>query len=159
MKASRSSATTSKTRVVCAQGVHDKFYRNNRMDWHTSSMPLPKDLDLIECRKIIRTLNGAGSAKLNQYSYKYFFPYFHRLSFQVQIEKKQTPPIVTKFNIVHTGVFTYQPIIYDWITSFASSNSRCKDDQENIIDKDSLSLIIETSVDYSDKVEKLIFEG
>ena len=61
---------------------------------------------------------------------------------------------------VHTGVFTYQPNNYDWITSTAKSKSICKDDQENLIDKDSLPLLIEEiSLGYDAKLDNLIFEG
>ena len=61
---------------------------------------------------------------------------------------------------VHTGVFTYQPNIYDWITSTANSKSTYKEDVEYVTDKDSRSLIFdETSLDYDDKKDKLIFES
>ena len=39
---------------------------------------------------------------------------FDRLSFQLQSEK--TNGTLTKLNTDHTGVFTYQPDKFDWIT-------------------------------------------
>ena len=83
------------------------------------------------------------SAGLNQYSYRGSFTYFDTLGFQVEIEKKQTPFTITKLNTVHTGVFTYQPAKYEWITGLSNSESRCSDKQEYLIDKNSWSLIIE----------------
>ena len=63
-------------------------------------------------------------------------------------------------NTVHTGVFTYQPNNYEWSTSSANSKSRCKDDQQNLIDKDSWPIIVEKiSLDYDDKVDKLLLDG
>ena len=44
------SATIQKVRVFSAQDAHDKFYRHDRRDWHTNSMPLPDVLDPIECQ-------------------------------------------------------------------------------------------------------------
>ena len=109
---------------------------------------------------IIQNLNGTDSAKLNQNSYNGFSTHFERMSFQVQTEMKQPPFTVTKKNTVHTGVFTRQPKNYDWINSTANSNSRCEEDQESFFDKSSWSLINEEiSLDYDDKLQKLILEG
>ena len=83
----------------------------------------------------MRKFNGTGSAELGQFSPKSSITYFDTLSFQVQIEKKRRLSSVTKFNTVHTGVITYQPSKIDWITSTASSESRCNDGQESPIDK------------------------
>ena len=93
-------------------------------------------------KKTIRNLNVAESAELNQYLYNGSFTYFIRLSFQVQTEKKKTQFTVTELNTVDTGVFTYQPNKYDWITSTANSKSSCEGDQEHFFHKDSWSLII-----------------
>ena len=49
MKAFRCSATTRKSRVVCGQIAHDKYYRHDCMDCHTNTMPLPEELDPNEC--------------------------------------------------------------------------------------------------------------
>ena len=52
-------------------------------------MPLPKKLDPNESINIIRNVNGTDSAELNQNCYNGSFTHFDRMSFQVQIEKKQ----------------------------------------------------------------------
>ena len=61
--------------------------------------------------------------------------YFDRLGFYVQIEKRQTSFTVTKLNTVHNAIFTYLAIAYVCITSTENSKSRCKDNQEYLIDK------------------------
>ena len=70
------------------------------------------------------------------------------------------PFTVTKLNTVHTAVFNYQPNKYDCSTSSENSKSSCIDDKEYLIDKDIWSLITEgISLDYDDKLNKLILEG
>ena len=160
LKIFRRSATIQKTRVFCAQGAQDNYYRHYRMDWHTNSMQLPKERDYNECDNFIRNLISTDSAELNQKFLNRNVTCFHRMRFQIQIEKKRTPFTVTVLDTVHTGVFTYQPKSYDWITSTANSKSRCKDDQENFFDKDSWLLITEEiSVGCDDKLDKLILEA
>ena len=87
-KTLRCSSTIENTWLLCAQGAHDKFYRHDRMEWHTNSMPLAKEMDPKESKTLIRNFNGTGSSELNQISYNGSDTYFHSLSFQVQIEKK-----------------------------------------------------------------------
>ena len=71
-----------------------KVLEFNRKDWHTISMSLPKKLDSNECKNTIRNLNGTDSAELNEFFFIGYFNYFDRLSFQVQVEKKQMPFIL-----------------------------------------------------------------
>ena len=106
-------------------------------------MPLPKELDPQKCKNIIRNLNCTDTAELNHDSYIGSFTSFDRLSFPVEIEEKLAPFTVTKLNTVHTGVLAYQPNNNYWFTSTANSKPKCEDDAENLIDKDSWSLLIE----------------
>ena len=53
--------------------VDMEYYRHDRMDWRTTSMPLCKNRDPNDCKGLIRSLNGTGSAELVQYSYKVSF--------------------------------------------------------------------------------------
>ena len=63
-------------------------------------------------------------------------------------------------NTVHTGVFTCQPKKYDWVTSIGMPKSRCKNDNEYLIDNDSWSVIYEDiSLDYDNELDKLILES
>ena len=88
------------------------------------SMPLPKQLEPTECKTSIQNPNGTDSTELNQHFYNSSLNYFDRLSFQVQIEKKQTSFTVTNLNTVLIGVFNYQTNNYDWNTSIESIQSR-----------------------------------
>ena len=54
-KAFRCSAIFQKTQVFCAQRAQDKNYRNNRMDWHSNSTPLPKELIQMEGKEFSET--------------------------------------------------------------------------------------------------------
>ena len=96
---------------------------------------------------------------MNQYFYNGSFICFDRLSFQVQNEKNQTPFTLNKLNTVHNGVFTYQPNNCDSIMNTAKAKSKCKDDQEYLMDKDSWSLVFEELfLDYDDNLDKQILE-
>ena len=105
----RYSELVQKNIKFCVQCAHHKWYRDDRMDWHTNFKSLPKN----SYKNTIRNFIGTDSAERNQYSYIDSFTLFLRLNFQVQIEKKQTLFNVTKLNTVHNGVFTYKPKIYD----------------------------------------------
>ena len=102
----RCSATFQKNRVFSAQGLHTKWYRHNRMDWHTKSIPLPKDLNPNVCKNDIQNLNRTVSLGMNQQLHIGFSTFFVRLSSQIQIERKEGPFSVTKLITVHMGVFT-----------------------------------------------------
>ena len=78
------------------------------MGWHTNLMPLPKNWTLNSAKM----LSDTDSADLNRDSYSRYFIYFDRQSCQVQTEKKQRPFSVTKLNILHTVVLTYEPNNY-----------------------------------------------
>ena len=83
------------------------------MDWDTNSLPLPKDLDPNECKHCVQEPNGTDIAELNQNSYNGSSTNFDRLSFQIQVEKIQTPFTVTKLNTIQNGAFSYQPSKYN----------------------------------------------
>ena len=102
------SATLQTTRVFCAQGAHHNWYRHDRMDQHTASLTLHKELDPNECKILIRNFNGTQSAELKHCSPNASFIFFDRLNFQLQIAKKQFPFTVTKLITVLGGVFAYQ---------------------------------------------------
>ena len=59
--------------------------------YHTST----KKLDPAQSKNIIRNLNAAAGVLLNQYSHNGFFSNVDRLSFQIQMENKQTLFTVT----------------------------------------------------------------
>ena len=78
------------------------------MDWHTNFMPINKELDPNECKNIIYLPKRTDNAELNQFSYESFFTKIDEGTFQVEIEKKKAPLVLTKPNSVHAGVCVYQ---------------------------------------------------
>ena len=70
-------------------------------------MSLPKELDHFEGKSNFPIPVGKDSLESNQYFYITSFGIFDRLSFQDQIEKKQTLFTATKLNTVHSGVCSY----------------------------------------------------
>ena len=66
------------------------------MDWYTNSNLLRQQLAPNDFWKFYQNLQGKYSAELNYYSINGSFTHFDRISFQVQIEKKQTPLTETK---------------------------------------------------------------
>ena len=123
-------------------------------------MPLPEAQDRIESKIFLPNLRGTDSAELNPYFHIGSFTYFDGPSPRVHTEKKQTLFTVTMLKILHTGMFIYQPINYDWITSIANSKLLCLYGQKYLTDRDSCSLIIaEISMDYDAKLDKILLEG
>ena len=84
----------------------------------------------------IRNLNATDNAELNRYAYKGRFTYFDWWVFMSKLKKKQTLFVVTKLNIVHTGVITNHSNNYDCIAGPSNLKSECFDKQEFLIDKD-----------------------
>ena len=84
---------------------------------------------------------------------------FEKLSFQIQVEKKQTPFTVSKLNTLHKGVFTDQSINDGWITGPGISKSLCSDDHEHLVDEYIWSLMFDIFLNYDDKADKLILES
>ena len=84
-------------------------------------MPSFEELKIIACENVILNTKRTDSAELNQCTSNDSLTFLH-LSFQVQIEKKQTAIPVTKLKIEHIGVFAYQPSRYEWMTGPENSN-------------------------------------
>ena len=70
---------------------------------------------------VVWNQNGTVSPEPTQFFYGGSLTCFERLSFQVQIEMKQTPFTGTKLDTVHTGGNTYQQKNYRWKTSVQTS--------------------------------------
>ena len=66
-------------------------------------MPLAQELNPIECKNVIQNFNETDIPQLNQLSFNGSFTFLDRLSFQVQIDKKQTAFTVGKFTTAHNG--------------------------------------------------------
>ena len=102
-------------------------------------MPLPKELNPIDCKNIIQNLDITDIAERNQCTRNGCFTYFDRLGFPVQKEKKHNPISVTNLNSVHTGVFVYKLFLSHWITGPEKSKSKRSDDEQGLTDKGSRS--------------------
>ena len=55
-KVFRCPATIQNTGAVPSECAHDRYLRRKCIDWQTSYMPLPKKLNPIDCKNIIKTL-------------------------------------------------------------------------------------------------------
>ena len=79
-------------------------------------MPLPKEVDPKDCKNMIRNLNRTDSVEMDQQTFNGSFTYSDILHFQGLLEKEEVHLTVTKLNTVLTGVFTYQPDNFIWVT-------------------------------------------
>ena len=69
----------------------ESVYRTDRIDWYTNSLELPEIIDPLDCKKLIRYLNGTNSPELKNYDYPTVLPFFDDVTFQRKIEQHQTP--------------------------------------------------------------------
>ena len=77
-------------------------------------MPLPITLDPLDCKHLIRHLNGTDSIILNNLNYNKTFTLLEDHYFQEQLELFQSPFTVYQFNKMFTGTFTYMPADKTW---------------------------------------------
>ena len=105
-----------KERKICFQ-VSVKYRRVDRMLWNHNTLPLPVTLDPLECKNIIRHLNGTNDKILNNLQYNKTFTLLEDLYFPERLEQYQTPFTVYHLNKMYTGTFTFMPAdkkrIYD----------------------------------------------
>ena len=78
-------------------------------------MPLSTTLDPLECKNLIRHLNGTDNKILNNFNYNKIFTLLEDHSFQEQLERFQTPFTVYQYNKIYTGTFTYMPADKTWM--------------------------------------------
>ena len=72
IKAFKCVACAKKERKICFQGSV-KYRRVDRTVWNHKSLPLPVTLDPVECKNIIRLLNGTNDKILNNLQYNKTF--------------------------------------------------------------------------------------
>ena len=99
---------------ICFQGS----VKNRRVDrtvWNHNTLPLPVTLDPLECKNIIRHLNGTNDKILNNPHYKKTFTLLEDHYFQERLEQYQTPSAVYQLNKMYTGTFTFMPADKNWI--------------------------------------------
>ena len=116
IKAFKRVAYAKKERKICFQGSVN-YRRVDRTVWNHNTLPLPVTLDPLECKNIIRHLNGTNNKILNSLQNNKIFTLLQDHYFQQRLERYQTPFTVYQLNKMYTGTFTFMPedknLIYD----------------------------------------------
>ena len=105
IKAFKCVAYAKKERKSCFQGSV-KYSRVDRTVWNHNTLPLPVTLDPLECKTIIRHLNGTNDKILNNLHYNKTFTLLKDDYFQERLEQYQTPFTVYQLSKMYTGTFT-----------------------------------------------------
>ena len=103
-----------KERKICFQG----FVKYRRVDitvWNHNTMSFPVTLDPLECKNIIRHLNGTTNKIFNNLQYNKTFTLLEDHYFQERLEQFQTLFTVYQLNKMYTGTFTFMPADENWI--------------------------------------------
>ena len=114
IKAFKCVAYAKKERKICFQGSV-KYRRFDRTVWNHNTLPLPVTLDPLECKNIIRHLNGTNNKILNNLHYNETFTLLEGHYFQERLEQYETPCTVYHLNRMYTGTFTFRPADKNWI--------------------------------------------
>ena len=107
-------AYAKKGRKICFQ-VSVKYRRGDRTVWNHNTLPLPVTLDPLECKHIIRHLDGTNNKILNNLHYNKTFTLLKDHCFQERLEQSKTPFTVYQLNKMYTGTFTFMPADKYWI--------------------------------------------
>ena len=126
-----------------------------------NTLELPKILDPIECKNMIRYLNATDSNELNNYNIQSSFSFFDDSDYQNKIEHIQKPFRVEYLNVWHIGTFVYDEHHPDWIVNFSQNHySRCRSDREHSIFRKSWKLrITKAEITYDDRNNQIIHDG
>ena len=114
IKAFKCEAYAKKERKICFQGSV-KYRRVQRTVRNHNTMTLPVTLDLLECKNLIRHLNGTNNKILNNLNYHKTFTLLEDHFFQEKLEQFQTLFTVYKFNKMYTGTFIFIPTDKIWL--------------------------------------------
>ena len=74
----------------CSQ-TFSSSQRYDRLQWGQNTIELPKIIDPVECKNMIRYLNATDSNELNNYNIQCFFSFFDDSDYQNKIERVQQP--------------------------------------------------------------------
>ena len=114
IKAYKCVAYAKKERKICFQGSV-KYRRVDGTVWNHNTMPFPVTLDPLECKNIIRHLNGTNNKISNNLQNNKTFTLLEDHYFQERLEQFQTPFTVHQLNKMYTGTFTFKPADKNWI--------------------------------------------
>ena len=159
-KAKRCEAYIKTEKVWCSQ-TFTSSRRFDRLHWGQKTLELPKILDPVECKNMVRYLNATDSNELNNYNIQSSFSFFDDSDYQNKLEQVQQPFRVEKLNAWHIGTFVYDEHYQDWIVNFThNSYSRCRSHREHLITRKSWKLtIINAEITYDDKNNQMIHGG
>ena len=122
-----------KTKKVWCSPTFSFSRRYDRLHWGQNTLELPKILDPVECKNMIRYLNATDSNEINNYNTQSSFSFFDDRDYQDKIEQVQQPFRAKQLNAWHTGTFVYDGHYQDWIVIFTQNHySRCRSDREHL---------------------------
>ena len=120
INASNCEAYKKTEKVWCSQ-TFSSSRRYDRLQWGQNTLELPKVLDPIECKNMIRYLNSTDSNELNNHNIQSSFSRFDDSDYQKKIERIQQPFRIEKRNACHMGTFVYNENYPDWIVNFTQN--------------------------------------
>ena len=99
-----------------------------------NTLELPKKLDSVECKYMIRYSNATDSKELNNCNIRSSFSFFDDSDYQNKLEQVQQPFRVKKLKVWHVGTFVFDEYYPNWIVIFTqNSYSRCRSDRKHLI--------------------------
>ena len=141
-KAFKCEAYIKREKVWCSQ-TFSSSRRYVCLQWGQKTLYLPKILDPIERKNMIRYLNATDSNELNKFNIQSSVSFFDDSDYQNEIERVQQPFRVDILNAWHIGTFVYDEHYQDWIVNFKQNYySRCRSDREHLITRQSWKLRI-----------------
>ena len=160
IKAFKCEAYIKAEKVWCSQTFSSNS-RYDRSQWEQNTLELPKILDPVECKNMIRYINATDIKELNTYNIQSSFSFFDDSDCQNKIEQVQQPFRVKRLNAWHIGSFVNDEHYPDWIVNFTQNTySRCRSDREHLITRKSWKIrITNAEITYDDKNNQMIHDG
>ena len=160
IKAFKCEAYIKTAKVWCSQ-TFSASRQYDRLQWGQKTLELPKILDPIDCKTMIRYLNATDSNELNNYNIQSSFSFFDDSDYQKKTERVQQPFRVNKSNAWYIETFVYDEHYKDWIVNFTQNYySRCRSDREHLITRQDWKLRITIAeITYDDKNNQMIHDG
>ena len=90
IKAFKCEAYIKNEKIWCSQTLSSSR-RYDRLQWGENTLELPRILDPVECKNMIRNINATDSNELNKYKIQSSFSFFDDSDYQNKIEQVQQP--------------------------------------------------------------------
>ena len=133
VKAFKCEAYAKQERKICFQGSV-KYRRVDRTVRNHNTLPLPITLYTLECKNLVRHLNGTNNKILNNFNYNRTFTLLEDHYFREKLEKYQTPFTVYNFNTstsilvlslkfqeINLGFMIQRPILFTTVQHITNS--------------------------------------